>query len=135
MVMAGYDRNAMFTDSCEYRDQKFFGLVRMDIQPNVDENFVHMQRLRKFPPLFIKGRLDGDKAPSLRGILSAEKTLISTPYLQCLYILSYKVTKVHVAYEYMPGKVLKSFVEMAVEAHKRGDLPGGNPLMLTHTNC
>ena len=128
LIMSGYDKDDVLTDSCDYSQMEFFGMARVDIEPDPENPAFIMERLEKFPPLFVKGRKEGEKHNSLRGVLRAKKTLLSTPYIRCLIGVGMKVTEVYCVYEYACKKVLRSFVDKAVEARKRGDLPGGNPL-------
>ena len=129
MVMGSYYPQAILC--MRYDDPDFFGLVRVDLEPDPQLPKHRRKQLERFPPLFLKVRFEDNDIHSLRGVLSAQKTLVSTQYLHCLYSLGYRVTKVYCVYEYVPGRVLQPFVDKAVEARKRGDLPGGNPLDAT----
>ena len=102
----------------------FFGMAEVDL----DSSELNKDLLDKFPPLFVKGTLKDETNAQLRGVLRCEKALLTTPYLQCLISVGYKITKVYQAWEFRAAKCLKPFIDQVVYERRKGDVPGGNPL-------
>ena len=84
--------------------------------------------LDKFPPLFVKGTIGDEKHAQLRGVLKCVKVLLTTPYIQCLITVGFKITKVYQVWEFRAKKCLKPFVDKVVLERRKGDMPGGDPL-------
>ena len=125
--MKKFDKMNIVNEICE--DAKgnplidLFGLAEVDI--NYDGN---IEEVDKFPPLFVKGTIRDEKNAQLRGLLNAEKTLLTTPYLQVLCSLGYKITRVYQVWEFRSGRCLKHFIDEVVHERRKGDMPNGNPL-------
>ena len=102
----------------------FFGMAEVDLEcPDI-----HVDYMDKFPPLFVKGTLPGETSAQLRGVLGCKQALLTTPYIQCLLSLGFKVTKVYQAWEFRAAKCLKPFIDKVVYERRKGDMLGGNPL-------
>ena len=109
------------------QDIAFFGLAEVDISLPEEVHADHDD----FPCLFVRGPIidNGEKRANLRGLFSAEKTVLITPYLQFLIHMGYKITRVYRAWEYQSKAVLRPFVERVVAERKKGDLQGGNAML------
>ena len=112
------------TDDYDRPNIEFFGMAEVDLEC---PDYVK-EDLDKFPALFVKGSLKNETNAQLRGVLSCEKALLTTPYLQCLISVGYKITKVYQAWEFRAAKCLKPFIDQVVYERRKGDIPGGNPL-------
>ena len=105
-------------DKDEEQDIAFFGLAEVDISLPENQYDAHDD----FPSLFVRGSIveKGEKNVNLRGLFAAEKTVLTTPYLQYLLHIGNEITRVYRAWEYKGIHVLKAFVERVVEERKKG---------------